>query len=128
MTHPPLTRSAILLILSVITLIGFVLRIYHLDFQSLWFDELHSIVPTDPANSLSSIIEYCKRDQPPGYFILLHYFLSAFGYNEVVGRSASVLLGVLAIPVMYFFGKEIKGQGVGIAAALLTSLNYMHIY
>lgn len=128
MTRAPRTDRTDLLILSGITLIGLALRIYHLDYQSLWFDELHSIVPTDPENSISSLIEYCKRDQPPGYFIFLHYFLTVFGYNEVVGRCASVLLGVAAIPAMYFFGKEIKGPGVGIAAALLTSLNYMHIY
>lgn len=118
----------IYLLLFGIMVLGLALRLYHLNFQSLWYDELHSIVPTDPKNTLSSLIEYCKRDQPPGYFVYLYGFFHVFGYNEVVGRLASVLLGVIAIPVMYFFGKEIRSESAGLAAALLTSLNYMHIY
>jgi uncharacterized membrane protein len=94
-----------------------------LNYQSLWYDELHSIIPTDPDNSVSSIVEYSKRDQPPGYFLFLHFFFQAFGYNEIVGRLASVLLGAIAIPVMYFLGKEVRGERSGIAAAAFTSLN-----
>jgi mannosyltransferase len=111
-----------------ITVLGTALRLYHLDFQSLWYDELHSIIPTDPKNSFSSVIQYSKSDQPPVYFIYLYYFFKLFGYHEVSGRIASVVMGVLAIPVMFFLGREIKGATVGLGAALLTSLNYMHIY
>jgi uncharacterized membrane protein len=51
-----------------------------------------------------------------------------FGYNEWIGRAASALLGVVAIPVMYFIGREVRGNSAGIFAALLTTFNYMHIY
>jgi mannosyltransferase len=116
------------IILVAITLLGLALRLYHLDFQSLWYDELHSIVPTNPENSLASIIEYCKIDQPPAFFIYLYSFFHVFGYNEIIGRLASVILGVISIPVMYSLGREVRGHKAGLFAALLTSLNYMHIY
>ncbi len=122
------TPRVSLLILAVTVLAGIALRFYHLNFQSLWYDELHSIIPSDPANSIFSLIEYCKADQPPFSFIYLHYFFHLFGYNEVTGRMACAFLGVAAIPVMYLLGKEIEGRSVGLFAALLTSLNYMHIY
>jgi mannosyltransferase len=35
---------------------------------------------------------------------------------------------VIAVPAMYFLGREVKGERVGIVAALFTCLNYMHIY
>ncbi len=123
-----LKPGGIYFILFGIVVIGIALRFYNLNFQSLWYDELHSIIPTDPNNSLLSVIEYCKSDQPPAFFIYLYYFFHLFGYSEVVGRVASALIGVMAIPLMYFLGKEVKGQAVGLFAALLTCLNYMHIY
>src|SRR5258706_14897451 len=96
-------------VLAGIILLGAGLRLYHLDYQSLWLDELHSIIPTDPSNSLSSIIEYSKTDQPPLFFIYIHYAFSLFGYNELVGRMASPFFGILGIIGIYFLGKECYG-------------------
>lgn len=123
-----LNRTTVYTVLSGITLLGIVLRLYHLNYQSLWYDELHSIIPTNPNHSLSSVIEYSKSDQPPAFFVYLYFFFKLFGYNEVTGRFASAIIGIAGIPVMFLFGKEINGERVGLAAALLASLNYMHIY
>jgi len=111
-----------------IILVGGFLRIYKLDSESLWYDELHSIIPTAPAQSLASIIEYCKTDQPPFFFLYLHYFFKLFGYSEWIGRLASALVGIAAIPVMFALGKEIQNVKTGLFAAGLTSINYFHIY
>lgn len=121
-------RTYVYLVLAILTAIGTALRLYHLNYQSLWYDELHSIIPTHPGNSLWSIIEYCKGDQPPAFFVYLHYFFKIFGYSEIVGRFASALLGIVAIPVMFYAGKEVRNERAGILAAMLTSLNFMHIY
>lgn len=123
-----LSRKQTLMILLLVTAIGAVLRLYNLNYQSLWYDELHSIIPTDPANTLGSIIAYSKTDQPPVFFIYLFYFFKLFGYNEVVGRVASAVLGIVAIPVMFLLGRELRDVRVGLFAAALTSFNYMHVY
>lgn len=115
-------------LLTGIFLIGAVLRLYHINYQSLWLDELYSIVPTDPKNSLLSVIEYCKGDQPPLFFIYIHSMFKVFGYNETVGRIASALVGLMGIAAIYLLGKECFGRREGIFAALLTSINYFHIY
>src|SRR6185503_270051 len=115
-------------VLAGVILLGAALRLYHLDYQSLWLDELHSIIPTDPNNSLLSIIEYSKKDQPPLFFIYIHYAFTLFGYNELVGRMASAFLGLLGIVVIYFLGKECEGKAVGLFAASLTAISYYHIY
>jgi mannosyltransferase len=115
-------------VLAGVTLLGAALRLYHLNYQSLWLDELHSIIPTDPNNSLLSIIEYSKTDQPPLFFIYIHYAFTLFGYNELVGRMASAFLGLLGIIGIYFLGKECEGKAVGLFAALLTAVSYYHIY
>jgi len=115
-------------VLAGVTLLGAALRLYHIDYQSLWYDELHSIIPTDPNNSLSSIIEYSKTDQPPLFFIYIHYVFVLFGYNELVGRIASAFLGLLGILGIYLLGKECEGKTAGLFAALLTAVSYYHIY
>lgn len=104
------------------------LRLYRLDYQSLWLDELYSIIPADPQNSLASIIEYAKSDQPPLFFIYIHYVFVLFGYNEIAGRAACAFLGVVGILAVYFLGKECGGKSVGLFAAFLTAFSYFHIY
>jgi uncharacterized membrane protein len=104
------------------------LRLYHLNFQSLWLDELYSIVSTDPRNSIGSIIEYCKIDQPPLFFLYLHSVFKLTVYNEIVGRFASALIGLLGVLAVYFLGKECQGERVGLFASFLAGINYFHIY
>lgn len=115
-------------ILIGIVILGAALRLYHINYQSLWLDELYSIVPTDPQNSLVSIIEYAKGDQPPLFFIYIHYVFALFGYNELVGRTACAFIGLIGILAIYFLGKECHGKAAGLFAAFLTGLNYFHIY
>ncbi len=117
-----------LYILCGILVLSALLRFYHINFQSLWLDELYSIVPTAPENSLESVIEYSKGDQPPLFFIYIHYMFKIFGYNEAVGRIACAFIGLLSIPTIYFLGKECQGKLTGLFAALLTGINYFHIY
>lgn len=123
-----LSQRRINYILLGIILIGTGLRLYKIDFQSLWFDELHSVVPAAPESSLSTIVEYCKSDQPPAFFIYLHYFFKFFGYNEIVGRLASALLGIISIPVCYWLMREFSGKAASLMAALLVAVNYFHVY
>lgn len=123
-----LTKKQTIIILAALTAVGGFLRFYRLDFQGLWYDELHSIIPTRPAASVSSIINYCKGDQPPAFFLYLHFFFKAFGYSEYVGRAAAALIGIASIPTMYFLGKECKNNSVGIVAALFITINYFSIY
>lgn len=111
-----------------LVIIGTALRLYHLTYQSLWYDELHSMIPTDPQNSISSIIAYAKTDQPPLFFIYLHLFLKLFGYSEFTGRLASALIGIMGIPAVYWLGKEVKNEATGLFAAMLTTVNYYQIY
>jgi mannosyltransferase len=123
-----LNRLQTAIVLLVITLTGAILRFYNLDFQSLWYDELHSIIPTAPDAAIASIIEYCKTDQPPAFFIYLHFFFKVFGYSEYAGRAACAVIGILSIPAVYFLAKECNNSNTGLAAALFLAVNYFSIY
>jgi len=116
------------LILIGIILLGTALRLYHINYQSLWVDELFSIIPTNPNLSVTSLIESCKSDQPPLFFFYIHYVFKLFGYNELIGRLACATIGLVSIPVIYLLGKECGDKKAGLLAAALTTVNYFHIY
>lgn len=121
------SKRALILLLAILA-VGFSLRLYRIDRQGLWYDELHSIIPTDPSNSLVSVIEYCKNDQPPAYFLMLYSWYKLFPYNEASGKVLGAIIGVLGIITMYFLGKEVGGRDVGLAVSFLTAGNIYHVY
>ena len=123
-------RVHILLLLNLI-LAGGILRLYKLNYQSLWYDEIHTVLRSLPANSIGSILGYAENsevDQPPVFFLYTYFSFKILGVSETTVRLGSALLGILAIPVMYFLGREFKDSESGIFAAALTAVNYFHIY
>ncbi len=124
-------NTRIIFLLSALTLFGGALRLYNLNYQSLWYDEIHTVIRSDSTNSIQSIVGYAENsdvDQPPAFFVYNHLTFKVFGVGEMGVRLGSVLLGILAIPVMYFLGREIINSESGVLAAVLTTVNYFHIY
>lgn len=114
--------------LAAIVIVATFLRLYRLDFQSLWYDELHSVVATHPDQSFAALVEYCKTDQPPAFFLLLHGWFKLFAYTEWWGRLLAALIGVAGVVAAFLLGKEMVGTRAGLLAALITATNYFHLY
>jgi uncharacterized membrane protein len=111
-----------------ILLLSAFLRVYKIDFQSFWHDELHSVIESDPQLTFLQVIEYCKSDSPPLHFVMLHYWLKVFGDNERSARLLSSLIGIAGVLMMFFLGEEFKNQKVGLISSFITSINYFHIF
>lgn len=114
-------------ILLVILIVGTLIRLYNLEATGLWMDEIHSTVGTDPEKTIGEVVEYCKTDQPPVFFILLHSWFKIFPYNDFYGRLFALITGVLGIASMFFLGREIKNNATGLLAAFVTMINYFHV-
>jgi len=112
----------------VLLLVAFGLRIFQLDKNSLWFDELHSIVPTHPENSFTEVVEYAKTDQPPLFFIMLHAWFKIFPYNEVSGRVMCALVGLAGSVLLYFFAGAFFNKRTALIVFFLASINIYLIY
>jgi 4-amino-4-deoxy-L-arabinose transferase-like glycosyltransferase len=108
-------------------ILGFAVRIFNLEITGLWMDELHSVIGSDPGKTLANVIEYCKKDQPPLFFLILYGWFKLFSYNDFNGHLLVAIIGSLSIVAIYFTGREWKNQAVGVAAAFLTSINYFHV-
>jgi uncharacterized membrane protein len=121
-------RFANLAVFALVLAVAVILRVYGLTVQSLWLDELFSVVFSRSELSVADIVRvYADDVHPLGYPLLLHWWLVLFGDSELAARSLSALFGVLGIPVMYLVGRRLGGPTVGLIAATLTAVNGFHI-
>ena len=115
--------------LLVVLLVAATLRFFHVDYQSVWLDEIHTLNEANPSLSLSGIYNAIlgADPHPPLYFIILNFVFKIFGYTTFVARMFSAVVGVASIVGMYFLGKELFNNKVGIYASLLLAVNYFHL-
>src|SRR6266487_2079146 len=69
-----LNRPAVLLI--PLMAVGAYLRLKGLTFQSLWIDEIHTMIEAAPVNHAKHVIALVIHSDPhpPFYFLLIHYW------------------------------------------------------
>ncbi len=115
-----------------IVLLAFALRIIHLDFQSLWRDEVDAIrFATRPLPDLLSTFGK-PGENGPLFFLLLRPWLQWFGQSEFALRFFSVLWGVLSVPLTWLVARRLLRvfaapaglpTGVGLIAGLAALLS-----
>ena len=109
-------------------LIGGVLRCWNID-QSFWWDEIWSTMSFVKAQSLwdvvSSIGYYFNNHIL--YSLLARAFIAVLGESESVARLPAVIMGLLAIVVLFQFGKAFLGVSTGCLASLLLAVSAFHI-
>lgn len=120
-------KSTLILILIII-LLGGILRVTKLDYQSLWNDELSSLTRVDES-SLREVIEASKEDVHPAlYYSLLYLWQSAFGNSSFSVRLLSVIFGTLSILAIFFLGKTLYSEREALISAFILSISYFGIY
>lgn len=110
-------------ILAGLTAVGLLLRLYHLGAQSYWLDEVRCIY--SGRLTLDSYF-YHHSWSPPLYNVLIH-FLIKLSEGESFLRLHSALLGAATIPLFYFMGRRLVGDGAALAAAAFLTLSPFHI-
>ena len=112
--------------LLAIVVLAVILRFYDISAKDVWCDEANSVIIAEL--NPSGIITRMSHDaSPPLYYLLLHSWMYAFGETELALRSLSVLFGIMLIIALYFIGKRIFSEKVGLYAALIASVAPIHI-
>jgi hypothetical protein len=111
----------------ILTAIGFVIRVYKLDYLSLWSDEF--IIPDQAAGVFHGRSILSSHDNN-GIFLTVLVFLSykLFGISDFTARIVNVILGSLVIPTVYFLAKELFNRFVGVTAAVLATISMYSVY
>ena len=105
-----------------VLLAAFALRVFHLDYQSLWRDEVDAIRYSGGSFlSLLTILTQ-KGHNGPLYFVFLRGWRILTGDTEFALRYFSVVGGVLMIALAYQAGRQLRlGRAISVIAALLIA-------
>ena len=115
-------------LLAFLTLAGLGLRLYRLDFESLWMDELSTVETFfHPLGTL--VAKAADVGQPP-----LDNLIGALVANTGLGgsdwwvRFPPALLGGGAVALLGLLVRRLSGPGAGLIAALLLAVCPLHQY
>jgi uncharacterized membrane protein len=129
-----LSRNGIILILVVMTIVGFLIRYPLVSKTDFWSDEAFTgtVLREDWGTMAAILIE--DKVHPPIYYVLIKLWGLAFGYQDTTLRNFSLVFGVLLIPVTYWFASLLdknqrKARLIGLVAALLATFSpYFIVY
>jgi 4-amino-4-deoxy-L-arabinose transferase-like glycosyltransferase len=110
-----------------ITLLAFLLRVYRLDAQSFWWDEIFSISIAGLPFPDWLLYVLTERSNPPGYYFFLTLLLP-FGTQEFFVRYLSVMSGTTSVALMARLGALLGGARVGVMAALLMAVSPFYVW
>ncbi len=115
-------------LLLLILLLGAVLRIYDLSGESIWVDE---VVTSQVAElKISEIIAWMisqNDNNPPLYYMLMHFWVSLFGHSEFSLRLPSAIVGTGSILVLYAVGRLVFNKTTALIASLILAVSVFHI-
>lgn len=112
------------IVLAIITVVAAVLRFNKLGEWSFWIEEIHSL---NHIQSLGGIdIEYLFSRKL--FYFLIQPILMFFGISELTARLFPAILGILTIPLFYWFVKRSFGIPLALLAAFLLAISPWHVY
>ena len=125
------SKNRVIIILLLIIVFAFTLRIIGISKHSLYGDELtmvydsYSILKTghDQTGELLPITFSMGAGRPAGYVYFSIPFVALFGPGVLGVRGLSILSGVGIVLLMYFLGKRLFNEKVGIFAAAFTAIS-----
>ncbi len=117
-----------MLLLGLVLLVGLFLRLYNLDFKSLWFDEADVVLSSTSISDASKILDYHNPILFYRIFIFYWRHLSPYA-NEWLLRLPSVIFALGAIILIYKLTFILFGnKQVALISALLLCISPLHVY
>ncbi|RME42984.1 MAG: hypothetical protein D6791_16550 [Chloroflexi bacterium] len=116
--------SSFPLIVVLLILLAFALRIYRLDYQSLWYDEGFSVWLAGKDLATITTGDF----NPPLYIYVLHFWIQLAGTSEFAVRFLSLFFSLLAIPLGYRIGKELFDPATGLMTAFFLAIAPLHLW
>ena len=107
-------------------MLGMALRLYGLDADSLWVDEIRTL--TTSQRDLLSILDFQARASasPPLLFIVTRLFL-LLGESDFVLRLPAMLFGSLSVLLAYKVGEILWTRKEGLVGAFLLAVSAYHV-
>lgn len=112
----------------VVLLMGASLRLYRLGEESLWLDEVYSVLDVTTRTSQELLFMPLIKLHLPVYYLTLHYWVELFGVSEASLRAPSALFGIATIGAIYLVGTQLYDRQVGLLSAVLVAFSTHQVY
>ncbi len=114
-------------LLGATVLAGFALRMFHLDSQSVWYDEVFALsVSRLPFTRMhKALIQDLVH--PPLHYYALHEWFRVFGFGVFQGRLLSALFGTLAVVMIYVLAGYLFDRRAALISAGLLAFSQLAI-
>jgi 4-amino-4-deoxy-L-arabinose transferase-like glycosyltransferase len=109
------------------TALGFALRLFHLNHESLWDDEIFGLSTARLGWKAMHFSIVDDLIHPPLHYYVLHLWMAVLGFGAYQGRLLSVVAGTLAIPALYVVASYLADRRTAALAALLLSVSQLSI-
>jgi mannosyltransferase len=120
-------RGSLALIL--IVALAAALRLYGLEIQSLWNDELSSWARSHGKGLLRTIADAANHDaHPPLNHIIMWLVLNSVGDDALYLRLPSAIFGILAVYRVYFLARDAYDHRAGLFAAATLAVSYTALF
>ncbi|MBI4681489.1 MAG: glycosyltransferase family 39 protein, partial [Nitrospirae bacterium] len=121
--HKAISNHTAIYLLVCIIAIAAGLRIYGLDRQSLWYDEIVE------AMNFQRLINHQTPDiVPPLNSFFLYLIQLVFPDNDFILRMAPVTFGLISVPLLYLLGARLFNNKVGLISSFLLAVSPLHIW
>jgi len=116
-----------IIVVGVTTLLGALLRLYHLGARPMELDEGVLYWISKSGNLRDVIIQNIKGHSGPPLFVILLHFIEVFGDKEIILRSLPWFGGVAAIPAVYLLGIQFLEKKSAYLMALIVAISTTQI-
>ena len=115
------------LVVAGITVVAFALRLYRIDYQSLWYDESFTVVVSSA--SLADLMRQLIQDfvHPPLHYLVSNAVFHVFGLTSYTARITSAIFGVASVPLIFYAGKIFFTRSAGLLAAVLLTISQLAV-
>lgn len=114
-------------LLLLVVLLAFGLRVYALERDSLWLDEICQVLASDRSVWQAVLQSAQNYGNTPLDYVVTSLALRV-GRSEGVLRLPAVLWGTLSVAMLYALGREMYDKHTGFLAAFLLTMMPMHVY
>ncbi|MCA9733686.1 MAG: glycosyltransferase family 39 protein [Deferribacteres bacterium] len=113
--------------LSGMSLLALLLRLFHLDFQSFWHDEILSVMLAEGTWKEIYKNSYIMTNVPPFYYYVISPFTKSSA-SEFFLRLPSVLFAVFSVVLFYDILKKLTDDRSAKIGVLILSVSAFHIW
>ncbi len=113
-------KKKIFYLLLAIFILALFLRLYQLDQESFWSDELSTL-------QYSQNLDNIDRGNPLLYYLFMNKWVNLFGVSEFSMRLPSAILGASLVLLLYLVGKSLFNKKVALLSAFMCATSAIQI-